>query len=388
MGRKLLRLLAEDNPFYLLSSLSMLIGCYTLSHALAVRPGQTAKLLVLLTTLNVYELLVIALALLLVRRGVARDGRMLLQLEVLFLVDATLLDGEAFATDFATGAWVSAAALGLAVLKLLAILRALDRDSVARILPPALLSLGALFAIPGTFSRLTELGLLSPQALYAAWWAGAATVVAQALAARGTTPPAGDGAVVARAFERALTAALPASVVVHLVSTAWVYDLEFHVAHVGPMVLALGVARILDGQRREPFARLLLPAAAVVLSLGAPSELVLSGPGGIPISPLRATLFAAAVACVVAYRLHRAAVFAWAAAGCLFAGALGHSLGAMATTVGTFWTGVRHAGRRVVPRTAESWGVVAVVWAFVLLGAGAATSLLRGTVPPPRSRRP
>ena len=390
MRRALLRLLAEDNPFYLLSSLSMLVGCYTLSHALAMQPGQTTKLLVLLATLNVYEVLVIALALfLIVRRGLERDGRVLLLLEVLFLVDATLLDGEAFAADFATGAWVSAVALLLAVLKVVVILRVLDRESMARALTPALLSLGVLVAIPGAFARWTAFSLLGPQAVYVAWWAAAVTVVVQALAGRRTDSPPRSVPPLARAFQRALTFALPLSLMVHLVATAWVYDLEFHVANLGPMLLALGVARILNDVRWVPPSwRLSLPAAAIVLSLGAPDELVLTGPWAIPISPLRATLFAAGLAYLVGYRLYREAVFAWAGGACLMGAAAGHTLAAMAASVGRLWNGLTHGGRRVVPRTAERWGLVAVVMAFVLLGLGAATSLLRGAPLPPPSRRP
>src|ERR1700674_4510991 len=57
MQRRVLRLLAEHHPFYLLSALCMLAGCYTLSHVLALEPGEIGKLLVLLATLNVYEAL-------------------------------------------------------------------------------------------------------------------------------------------------------------------------------------------------------------------------------------------------------------------------------------------------------------------------------------------
>jgi len=118
MRRFLLRLLAEGSPLYLLSALSMLAGCYTLSHALALQPGQTGKLLVLLAALGAYEALFVGLGLfLIVRRRLERDGRMLLLLEVLFLVDATLLGGETFSADFRTGVTVSVALLMLALVK-------------------------------------------------------------------------------------------------------------------------------------------------------------------------------------------------------------------------------------------------------------------------------
>jgi hypothetical protein len=386
MRRFLLRLLAEGSPLFLLSALSMLVGCYTLSHALALQPGQTSKLLVLLATLNVYEALVIGLGLfLIVRRRRDRDGRLLLLLEVLFLADATLLNGEAFAADFTMGARVSAVALMLAFLKLIVILRVLSRGTVVRALAPMAMPLALLYVTPGAFARLEQLHLLAPASVYTAWWVAALTVVVQAVIARqaaASAAPKVDPA--PSALRRALAIALPASLTVHLVAAAWVYHVDFRLAYLGPMLLALGVARILlDVSWPGPSWRLALPAAAIVASLGSPADLVVNGPWSVPISPLRAVLVGAGLAYFEGYRLHRAASFAWGAGLCLLGAVSGHTVGAMATSGGRLWRWLTSGGRRVVPRTAEGWGVVAVAMAFVLLGLGAAASLLSGGLRPP-----
>ena len=389
MRRFLLRLLAEGSPLYLLSALSMLAGCYTLSHALALQPGQTGKLLVLLAALGAYEALYVGLGLfLIVRRGLERDGRMLLLLEVLFLVDATLLGGETFAADFRTGVAVSVALLMLALVKVIVIVRVLDPGTVVSALAPTLLPFSLIYLTPGAYARLQELHLFGPRTVYGFWWLAALAVVVQATLARQAAEKVDPAA---GAFRRALAIALPASLTVHLLAATWVHDVEFHVAYLGPMVLALGVARILlDVSWPGPRWRLALPAAAALLSINADADLTLSGPWVIPASPLRLVLLAAGFAYLEGYRLYRERGFAWGAGLCLLAAASGHTVAAMAARVGWLWRAVTSGGRRVFPRTAEAWGVVAVVMAFVLLGLGAAASLVsgRGREPEPRGRRP
>jgi hypothetical protein len=389
MRRFLLRLLADGSPLNLLSALSMLAGCYTLSHALALRPGQTGKVLVLLAALGAYEALFVGLGLfLIVRRRLERDGRMLLLLEVLFLVDATLLGGESFAADFRTGVAVSAVLLMLALVKVIVIVRALDPGTVVSALAPTLLPFSLIYLTPGAYVRLQELHLFGPRTVYGFWWLAALAVVVQAMLARQAAEKVDPAA---GAFRRALAIALAASLTVHLLAATWVHDLEFHVAYLGPMVLALGVARIvLDVSWPGPRWRLALPAAAILLSIAADADLTLSGPWAIPVSPLRLALLAAGFAYLEGYRLHRGRGFAWGAGLCLLAAASGHSVAAMASRVGLLWRAVTSGGRRVFPRTAEAWGVVAVVMAFVLLGLGAAASLVSGQrqQTEPRGRRP
>src|SRR5215216_317762 len=80
----------DHNPCYLLSVLFMLIGCWLLNFALYTNAGDIRKLILLLLIVNLYELLLIALGLTLIKRVVFKnDGRILLGLEALFLIDIT-----------------------------------------------------------------------------------------------------------------------------------------------------------------------------------------------------------------------------------------------------------------------------------------------------------
>jgi hypothetical protein len=140
--------------------------------------------------------------------------------------------------------------------------------------------------------------------------------------------------------------------------------------------VALGaVCNLLDIPWLPPWWRLGLPAAGVIVSLGYSEELLVHGPWGLLLSPLRASLLAAGLTYLLGYWLHRTAAFAWGAGVCLAGAVAGHSAAAIAATISTLWRWARAAGRWLVPKTAAAWGVTAVGMAFVLLALGGLASL-------------
>ena len=92
--KNFLHFIIDHNPCYLLSGLFMLAGCWLLNFALYTRAGDIRKLLLLLLIVNIYEFLLITLGLALIKRiAFKRDGRILLALEALFLIDITFTSG-------------------------------------------------------------------------------------------------------------------------------------------------------------------------------------------------------------------------------------------------------------------------------------------------------
>jgi hypothetical protein len=369
--------LARRIPFYPLSALSMLLGCYTLNNALGLQPGQTGKLLVLLLTLNAYEALLIGLGLFLVRRrGFTDDGRTLLIIEALFIADVTLLSGESFASSFVVGLFVSAAALFLAVVKAGVVFRALAPGAEAHAIV-LLAPMAALFAAPGAFAVLARLGVMGPVTVYLAYWLAAATIVLLALDARlGSSAVVFARSPVAGAFRRVLAWALPVSLVLHVGGAAWVHQVLFYWADLGPILLALGVARLLvDVSWPAPAWSYRFPLLAILFSLGAPDALSAIGPLGLTFTPLRAVLGVMGVAYLATYPVHRSLLLAASAGAGLVLGLAGHSGSAIVRNVGSVFSSLGRGGTGLVPRTATGWGILAVVLAFVLLGLGAAASL-------------
>jgi hypothetical protein len=94
-----INLLAQYNPFYFLSACCMLLGIFVLNDSLDWSPLPEDNLLILIGTLNVYELALVILAAVLLRRGLVRDGMFLLFLEAFFLADAGFLNMEIFTSD-------------------------------------------------------------------------------------------------------------------------------------------------------------------------------------------------------------------------------------------------------------------------------------------------
>jgi hypothetical protein len=386
--RNLSRLFVHHNPFYLLSALSMLLGCFLLSRALAPEPGHAGKLVLLIGVLNLYEALLIGLALfLIVGRGLVRDGRSLLVLESVFLVDATFLGSELYASDLGIGALVAGGLFLLALLKLGTVGRVLRVP-----LPPplwfAMAPLAVLLAVPGIFAALAQARLLSLPIVYLLWWVLALLVVIQAAVERDwpAAPVRSPAAAGADALRVALGIAPLASLAAHLIGAGWVQGLGFYPSFLGPLFLALGIRSALREVPSLPRkSSLWWPATGVLVSLGASSDLVVTNLG-VPLSPLRVTLVGAGLSYLLAFRIHRLRVFVWSACLCLGAAWAGHTLVAMVSSVTWLWRVLGSWPRRIAPRTTGEWGLLAVGLSFVLLIVGALQSLWRPRTPePPRS---
>src|SRR4051812_199934 len=181
-ANSLLRFLIHNNPFYLLSALCMIAGCFALNSALQTRSGELSKLLLLMGTLQLYELLLVGLGLyLIVKHRLDRDGRTLLLLDAVFLVDLTFLNNETAATNLWAGILVNGITLLLAVGKVALVMAALSVRFPRRTFGFVVLQLAVLLGMPCVLKCVEHPGALhagiTPLQLYAAWWAAGLALV-------------------------------------------------------------------------------------------------------------------------------------------------------------------------------------------------------------------
>ena len=396
------RFLFRTNPFYLLSAVCMLGGCLALTNSLSWTSIGLGRLLALIATLNLYEVLLLGLGLyLLARRGIVRDGLVLLFLEALFLVDAAFLDGEVFAIDAYVGLIANSVILTLALVKLWLVFRTLGmpRDRVFLVVAGQLV---LLFGIPGVFAFVTHSGdgALPAGLAYAAWWAPGVAAALTGLLLRGPRlrellGEAAPGHQWVRAVVRRSFVWLPfASVLAHLVLAHWVYEAHLHAAYFGPMLLGLAVMLACVtptiGIRAVELnaLRVILPALAVSLSLDAPDTLRLFplGPASrVVLTPVVAAFAVAYVVYVCAYFPRYALRLLGGAAATALAFAVGPTPGQVAAA-GQQWSqwAVAAVGdliARIVPKTTTGWGLTAVGAAFGFLAMGAAISLKKTPEP-------
>ncbi|HEV2295860.1 MAG TPA: hypothetical protein VGR35_18585 [Tepidisphaeraceae bacterium] len=384
--RRIVNWLAEYNPFYFLSACCMLLGIFVLNDSLTWSPLPRNNLLILIATLNVYEAALVVLAVVLLRRGLVRDGMFLLFLEAFFLADAGFLNMEIFTTDPATGLIVNGALFALAVVKVAFIFAAIGLPIRGGLFFFVIAQVALLFAIPGVFSYIAwqREGELPMLAVAGAWWAAGLVPVLYVLLVRmlPLTP-------IARRVGKVFIGLPFISLMAHLCLANWVYEVSFHPSNLAPLLLGLAVwvgrydshVSTLAWRMRM---HLVLPFTAVALAaIKFPPELTFDLLG-VGFSPLRLTLIAASVVYLDGWVLHRHLYFMAGSILCLLGSGLGSSVKDMNRNTLDFMEYWLESIRRLVPRTTSQWGVVSVVGAFVLLAMGAGLSLLKGA-PPSRS---
>jgi hypothetical protein len=357
LPRALATFLFHHNPFYLLSALCMIAGCYMLNGDLALRAGELPRLLLLVATLNAYELLLIALGLYLIRgRGIERDGRTLLLLEAPFLVDLAFLNAEVAQTHGATALVLNALVFGLALLKVAAIFGVLYEQFPSRIFGFVATELLVLFGLPSVFRAVAHNGSPTTAQFFAAWLIVALLPVMYEtqlwLAERMARHGVAGFAAPRRRFILHLYMTLPfVSLLAHLGMLHWVYNARFYLGE-GTLVLlavSLPLARmqVADAQARSLLAtvRVALPAIALVMTLEDPVPLAMHIGGRTPLTPAMVIAAGAYVVYVYMYLRKHALYYIAAAA----------SSSGMALFL--------------------QWGVAAVAAGFAFLGLGASISL-------------
>lgn len=365
----------KQNPLYLLSALCMLIGCYLVSGAAEGQDGRLLDLLPAVGWVTAYELSLIALAIVLDRRGAHRDARILLVLETVFLVDAThLLAGTTTSTE-AAWPWCLGFA-GLTTLKGAMIVRGLRLRSENIGMWFAAGTLGLILCVPAGLAGLRQSGLALELPLYGGAWVLGLMLAAEGLARR--TPKRFDTRTpIERTLGTALRVALPASLFGHLLAAHWLYDTPYPVCSLAPPLLGLCLFMIRSDAAEGAWPlRAALPMVAAALSLNAPEVLHLDL--GFPLSPLRSALLLAGLVYLYDFRYHRQLFAAALAAACVGVAAGGHTLaGAHAA-----WAGLAHSATQrtgwLWPRGARHWGWLCMMAAYALLALGGWRTLRRG----------
>ncbi len=353
----------QSNPFYAASAFAMLLGCWLLSQALQLQAGQLQGLLVLMLVLQLYEALLVGLGAYLVRsKRAPRDGLVVLVIESVFLMDATLLSAECVTTDPSVGTLVAMTAAGLAVLKLHWV-RRMAPDLLPKKLAMVLgVHAAVILALPVAAAHLASARLLSPFALYVFWWMTAALPMARQVLRDETQSEDGESGQAYSAWTW-----MPCGLVLlHLWTVGYIHTIDFHPAFAAPFLL--GLAATLPRERRALQAA--LPVIAVVFSLGQTTALGFHpfGIESLVVTPARLALVGTAAAWAYLAWRYRERWLVLLATSCGAVGLLGQSTFRILAAFG-------HTLHGAMPRDAFGWGALALIAAFALLAAGARRSL-------------
>jgi hypothetical protein len=391
--RRILHIILDHNPLFLLSVLCMLAGIYALDQSLAPAAGQLEKILLLLGTLNVYEALLIALAvILLIARPLLRDGKILATLEILFLADATNLNAETIFVSPRIGMLINAIILVLALTKLTILFRRLNLPFSADRFGLVAAQLALLYAMPILFHGL-HAGDATPAHAYAIWWLIGLLPVAYHVVTRLRAAPQPLEAPHAIA---AIFLAVPyLSLIAHLGFLHWIDGTPFYAADLSPVLLGLTVLlfrsplmrRLSLSDRRILY--VILPATAVLFSINDPFELAIHIGHHAALLPLPLMLLAissALVYCLAEFLfLPLLAVELFAAFAYIAGPPPEVVFAAIAADIQLVWNGSVWLFKKLFPTTPTAWGALSVVASFVLLILGGAISINRRTPESSRS---
>jgi hypothetical protein len=384
--RSLLRILADHNPFYLLSAACMLASLLALTNSLSWTSITRSRLITLIVTLNAYEFALLGIALfLIVRRGLRRDGRMLLILQAFFLADFGFLGAEIATADLRTGVAINAVLLALAALKIGVVLRTLKVSFTPLQFAFVVLQLAVLLGMPGVLRWLDgSRAILNARQFYVVWWVVGMLPAVYELLSRL------DSGRIVRLTPNSQTAPTTAylvlpfnSLLAHLGVLHWVYRVDFVGADAAPLLLGLTLVlnrfspTTLLPRKDLTFLRLALPAAAVMVSWNDPFAFTfrvmhMSPSDATPTHLAVAGAFLVYVYCFL-QDYWRIALASGLAAVLLYL--FGPTPQQVARTTQTGWDWTTSTADRFSPKTPSDWGAIGVVASFALLALGLLVSL-------------
>lgn len=378
----------DHNPFYLFSVLLMLFGCHILNNSLNMAAGDLGKIVILLAILNLYECLLIGLGIyLLPQKGIERDGRILLLLEALFLADATFLNAETVMTSPLAGGMLNAILLALALGKVWLILRAMHLPITPWRFGFLALQLAILWAMPFLFRRLGNAGEVTPLQAFAAWWIIGMLPVMYDLLAKFVFPAekltASGEPRVSPAVARVYLQLPFISLIAHLGFIHWIYQIDFYMADISPVLLGLAVSMnfLKPGKFANAseivFLRIGLAVTALLFTGSDPRALRLDIFGS-SISPTLMILAGTYLTLAYCFAFRRFGWFLLVLAVAATLKVFGPSFEQIAQWIDACVKWIDRIVNRMIPTTATGWGILTMIASFIMLLLGVAVSYVKG----------
>lgn len=382
-SREWLNLIADRNPFYMISGVLMLVGCYLINLAVQEDVEQSGILLMLgmLVMLTLYQVAIIAMGLYLVHKKprFMRDAAFLLVLALVLLADVGLLYAETATLSLAVGAAATFVGIAVGISMLSFITLKLDIQLHAITWAATIASLVIAMALPYVCHYVNHHYLLDVTHIYAMWWLIAAAIYAfsfapQSLQFADTRAASGFK----NKFVPWICWTPVASMILHLGVLQWVYEIPWHIAMASPLVLAFTAVLVCPARLPKLYGKpQLIVAAGFYLAL----IFCLSSPWmlsariyGVFVTPMGIT---AGVGTLIMIQMMIVQQGWWLALPVVA------NIGAGAASIRILRLWVERVAQAVVdviamviPTSKLHWGIIAVVVAFTMLGLGAAMSLL------------
>ncbi|MBI4834025.1 MAG: hypothetical protein HY811_04295 [Planctomycetes bacterium] len=373
--KSLKELLMFNNPFYLISALLMIIGCYLVLSPFQQGARSLADILIYLSIVNVYEVILIVTAIyIMVKKQVFRDGIILLIIEGFFLADVTLINPVFQFQGLWAGLFLSMLAIGLSATKIFLIVKYLNLS-----LSPIFyrfMVIGMVFLY--LFGNIIALGIrqgFNNEMLMFIIWSTAGIIP---IALLGISNKKGESSGFREKTHLAFSLILSSMAFIHLATMTWIVSSTFYLCFLATFLIAFAVI-IAELKPHWKEGKILhwiqyaLPISAVLITLDFPAKLVLNKSALVPIaiSPLRISLTLSALVFFYFFMVYRRKLPLGFSAIFLLISFMGYDLTMIGKTIERWLEWIED----LLPETKEQWGIVSIIGAFVVFIFGFLVSL-------------
>ncbi|MFH1231058.1 MAG: DUF4190 domain-containing protein [Planctomycetota bacterium] len=364
-----------NNPFYLLSALLMIIGCYLVLSPFQQISRSITDILIYLGIVNFYEAILIITAIyLMVHKKIIRDGVILLLIECFFLADVTLMSPVYQFYGVWDGIALSLTVTILAILKIYFIVRYLNLHFNWAFYCFAIIGLFFLYLSGNAIFIGIKEGINNPMLLYIIWSiAGLIPAILIGISGR-LQKTDGFLSIFNQKAQVVFVWIVIGLTLIHLGTITWIVDATFYLCFISTLFISLAVIVPKLAPRWGEAEKLswmyILPLSAILITAYVPLELVLDKSRFFPVtlSPLRINLILAAWAFAYFYIVYRQKLCLVFGSACLLSSVLGNDFESIFQV---FEKG---------PQTKKGWGIVSIIGAFVLFICGFLVSLRKSRI--------
>jgi hypothetical protein len=236
---KMVRFMMNTNCLYLLSVCLMLIGTFLMMHSPVLSTNPLAKNIQIYAILQIYEILLITICVLLLKKQhLYEDGLILVGIEVLLFLDPTFFNNVFYTIDLTVGLMVNLACFVLLVIKYCILVRIGGLPHSRRVASMLIITALFVYFYPVFLSKSMTGALVDSFYYFCCWLPLLLATLMPSMDTLIKTGKTESSAHQKRAFFIAVFLIFNYIIISHLVESLIGYGLDFKMVYISPFLVA------------------------------------------------------------------------------------------------------------------------------------------------------